>query len=122
MGFKSIIVLMMCVSLVLVMTSSFNSSPNPLDKIDSAARGVKITQANLTVGFGSITFGTLNFPDVFGIFGGLADLLGSISGLISEVLQPLNSLPAPLLAFLSALLLILFAVSVIGWWKGNEAG
>ena len=121
MGFKLIIVLLLSFALVLTMTSPF-AGVQPIDKVKSSAESIKVTQSNLTIGFAGVNIYSTTYSDPTGLFSGMANLFGSLTTLITDVMTPMASLPGPIYGFLIALLLILFIISVVGWWKGNEAG
>lgn len=122
MGFKTITVFLLCVALVLTLTNTFTNQNDPIGNVEKAARSVQITQANMTLNIAGIQFGSVSFPNVFSIFGGLVNLIGSLYSLIADVAVSFLHFPPILLSFIFALLFLTFIISVIGWWKGSEAG
>lgn len=85
----------------------------------------KTLNSSLTVVTNAPLIGTISFPNVFAIFWGVFDTLFSVVqlpiGLFGSLGTGPNGLPAAVLLGLSGVLLVLTAIKVVGFFKGDSS-
>jgi hypothetical protein len=126
MGFKSLVVLFVCISFALLIglpqnMSGYNSGTqnNTFGKINSLTTSVQSSMNGTSID--TILFGTIVTPNPFSLFKSVVDLFVSLVSLPTDVIGSLFELPSTLALFITITSMFLIIVGLVSWWKGNES-
>lgn len=117
-GITNVFILIVCIVFAMIIFVPNASTIKTFSKMQNSTSEIAITQLNLTQDAPII--GTVSFPNVFGIFKGLADMFMTMSGAVGDTFGSMVDLPPWLVAFLILIVATVLVLKVIGFWRGTE--